>query len=120
MTYQHEFVMMLNAEYETHLEFTVCAVVFRFLAREAYIIRTRHSPSYSDQQGTRPLLFRHRIKVFQWLSPESKPLRGRMPQVRYPPIGRVCPHNFIRVTVLSRPQSASGGKYARAAKFQIR
>jgi len=41
MTYQHEFVMMLNAEYETHLEFTVCAVVFRFLAREAYIIRTR-------------------------------------------------------------------------------
>ncbi len=38
--------MMLNAEYEKHLEFTVCAVVqlvgtFRFLAREAYIIRTR-------------------------------------------------------------------------------
>jgi hypothetical protein len=98
----------------------------RFLAREAYIIRTRQvresllKPSYSDQQGTHPLLFRHRIKVFQWLSPESKPPRGRMPQVRYPPIGRVCPHNFIRVTVLSRPQSASGGKYARAAKFQIR
>jgi hypothetical protein len=27
MTYQHEFVMKLNPEYEKHLEFTVCAVV---------------------------------------------------------------------------------------------
>jgi hypothetical protein len=27
MTYQHEFVMKLNAEYEERLEFTVCAVL---------------------------------------------------------------------------------------------
>jgi hypothetical protein len=27
MTYQHEFVMKSNPEYEKHLEFTVCAVV---------------------------------------------------------------------------------------------
>jgi hypothetical protein len=27
MTYQHEFVMKLNLEYEKHLEFTVCAIV---------------------------------------------------------------------------------------------
>ena len=27
MTYQHEFVMKLNPEYEKHLEFTVCAIV---------------------------------------------------------------------------------------------
>ena len=27
MTYQHEFVMKLSAEYEKNLEFTVCAVV---------------------------------------------------------------------------------------------
>ena len=27
MTYQHEFVMELSAEYKKHLEFTVCAIV---------------------------------------------------------------------------------------------
>ena len=48
MTYRPEFVMKLNAEYEKHkVHHGMCRCaaklvgIFRFLAREAYIIRTR-------------------------------------------------------------------------------